>query len=327
MHFQRREFLKIGAAAGLTELLGPRLYAEVVESISDSKDTIPKRPLGKTGVELSVVGVGGFAVVRESQEDSDRLCAEAIGRGVNYFDVAPSYGKEQEAEKRLGVSLAPYRDKVFIACKTQRRDKKGALAELEQSLRNLKTDHIDLYQMHAIRDVEKDVMAGVGADGCMEAFMEAKQKGMIRFMGFSSHSVEAASAAIKTGLFDTILHPTNFVCHYQGAFDQKPTELAKQHGMGRLALKAMARTRWAQGAERTYKNCWYEPLDDPLLAALGVRWTLGQGVTAAIPPADLALTRLAMNVASKVTELTADEETAMRILAQRLEPIFSYKGA
>jgi len=113
---------------------------------------LEKRRYGKTNVELSVVGFGGIVVMNESQKSANRLVAEAVERGINYFDVAPSYGN---AEERLGPALKPYRDSVFLACKTLKRTKKEALEELHQSLKRLHIDHFGLYQLHGVATLEE----------------------------------------------------------------------------------------------------------------------------------------------------------------------------
>ena len=316
--------MKMGASAGLAALLGPRLWAQLNESMGDSRNPLPKRPLGKTGERLSVIGMGGIVVMGGTQQDANNRVAEAIDRGVNYFDVAPSYGKG-EAEEKLGPALKPYRHKVFLACKTNKRDKEGAGAELETSLRRLQTDHFDLYQLHGLADLTEDAERALGPGGAVEAFLEARQKGQVRFLGFSAHSIEAAMRAMESAQFDTILFPVNFVCHYQSGFERKPLEEAGKRGMGRLAIKAMAGTRRAEGSTRetrSFPKCWYEPLSDPAEAALALRWTLSRGVTAAIPPGDENLFRVALNVASVDKPLEPEEEKALKELAAALAPIF-----
>ena len=120
-----------------------------------------QRALGKSGAKLSVVGFGGILCTDTTPEESAKIVAEAIDLGVTYFDVAPSYGN---AEERLGPALKPYRDKVFLACKTGHRDKAGAAAQLHESLGRLKTDHVDLYQMHALTS-DEDIAKAFGPDG------------------------------------------------------------------------------------------------------------------------------------------------------------------
>jgi len=322
---KRREFLTAGTGAGLAGLLGPRLWAQLQADMAGGPlEPLPRRPLGRTGELLSVVGLGGIAVMGGSQEEADRTVAEALDRGLNYVDVAPSYG-DGEAEQKLGPALKGRRDRVFLACKTTARDREGAARELRTSLARLGTDHFDLYQMHALQDVQRDVAVALGPGGALEAFQEARTQGLVRFLGFSAHSAEAALKAIGSGAFDTLLYPVNVVCHHQGQFDQEVLTQARAKGMGILALKAMARTPWpADGkpGERAYPKCWYEPISDPAEAALALRWTLGQGVTAAVPPGDVRLFRIAMNVAAKDRPLAPEEEQALAQWAAQRLPIF-----
>src|SRR5687768_17035297 len=133
---------------------------------------IPKR-LFQEDVELSIIGLGGFVVVGHEQSAADNIVAEAVEKGVNYFDVAPTYC-DGEAEIKLGEALRPYRDEVFLACKTHRRDAAAAQADLEQSLRRLQTDRFDLYQLHAVTtlaEVEQIFAPG----GAIETFERARE--------------------------------------------------------------------------------------------------------------------------------------------------------
>ena len=280
-----------------------------------------RRTLGRTGQELSIVGLGGVVFVGLTQSQSDKIVAEAVSRGVNYFDVAPSYGNEQETETRLGPALKPYRDKAFLACKTGQRTKAGAAAELHRSLRHLQTDHVDLYQLHAITTVE-EVETAFGPDGAMETFVEAQQAGLVRHIGFSAHSVEAALLAMEKFDFASALFPINFVTYYQGDFGPQIIARAQEKGVARLALKSMARTNWAEGAERPYPHCWYQPLSDAHMAELALRFTLSLPVTAAVPPGDPRLFRLAMDLAENFRPIAPEEITELRAYAQPLQPIF-----
>lgn len=280
-----------------------------------------RRVLGRTGQELSIIGLGGVALVDMEQTEADRIVAEAIDRGVNYFDVAPSYGRDQETEKRLGPALAGKRESVFLACKTGRRDKAGAAEELRRSLFHLQTDYVDLYQLHAIT-TEEDVETAFGTDGAMEAILEAQQAGLIRHIGFSAHSVEAAFLALDKYDFVSALFPINFVTFQNGNFGPQIIARAKAKGTARLALKAMARTNWKEGATRTFPHTWYEPLSDPHLAELGLRFTLSEDITAAVPPGDPRLFRLALDLAEKFKPLTDAERQELRDYAHDLTPIF-----
>lgn len=277
-----------------------------------------RRPLGKTGENLSVVGFGGIVVTGVDQTEANRYVAEAIDRGINYFDVAPSYG---DAEERLGPALKPYRSQVFLACKTGKRTKKEADEELRNSLKRLRTDHFDLYQFHAL-STKEEMEQVFGPGGALEAFLEAKDQGLIRYIGFSSHSVETALALLDRFPFDSILFPINYVLYYKAGFGPQVVEKAVQKGVGRLALKAMAKTHWAEGEERNYPKCWYHPITDPQEARMALRFTLSQPITAAIPPGDIRLFRLAMEVAENFTPITQEEVQELKAMAQNLKPIF-----
>jgi predicted aldo/keto reductase-like oxidoreductase len=317
----RRRFLECGAAglAGAAGLFRVRLRGETA---AGGLGPLPRRELGRTGERLSVVGLGGMALAREPQADVDALVREAFEAGVNYFDVAPSYGN---AEDVLGPALEPFRRNVFLACKTLARDAAGAAAELETSLRKLRTDHVDLYQFHALKE-SGDVDKILGPGGAMETFARAKREGKIRFIGFSAHDQATALLAMDRFAFDTVLFPVNYVCWHAGGFGPAAVDKAREKGLGILALKALARTSWKPGETRTgCIKCWYEPILDPAEQALSLRFTLSRPVTAAVPPGDPTLFRRAVALAGKFSPLTMNEEAELKRRAEGLAPIFSAK--
>lgn len=285
----------------------------------------PRRTLGATGEALSVIGFGGILVMNETEAHAADLVAEAVDGGINYFDVAPSYGN---AEERLGPALGPWRGGVFLACKTERRDAAGAREHLEQSLRNLRTDHFDLYQLHALGDPEKDVEAVFAPGGAMETLVRARDEGLVRFLGFSAHSPAAACRAMERFAFDTILYPVNLACHFHGGFDTEPLEEARKRGMGILALKALARGAWDAPnvlvRREDYPKCWYEPFTRPEEALCGLRFTLGRpGVTSALPPGDERLWRLALDLLPQVSAHPEAAAPPGANTAAPLKPIFA----
>jgi len=281
---------------------------------------LPRRKLGKTGARLSIIGLGGIVVVGHEQAEADRIVREAFDRGVNYFDVAPSYG-DGEAEEKLGHALVGLRDKVFLACKTGRRDRSGAKEELHRSLQRLRTDHFDLYQLHGLASVQ-EVDQALGKGGAIEAFEEAKRQGIVRHIGFSAHSVDAALAAMERHQFDTILFPINYVCYAEGNFGPQVLKAARERGMGCLALKALAYRPWPEGAPREYPKCWYQPQSDPTMAARALRFTLSEPITAAVPPGDVRLFRLALDIASNFKPLSRKEREELLASAHGITPIF-----
>ena len=239
-----------------------------------------KRKLGKTNENLSVIGFGGIVVMNVSQENANDYVAEAVDKGINYFDVAPTYGNAQE---RLGPALKPYRNSSFLACKTAERDANSAEKELHNSLKLLQTDHIDLYQFHSastVEDVEKIFAPG----GAMETFVKAKEAGLVRYLGFSSHSETAALMMLKKFDFDTILFPISLVCWPNNNFGAKIIQKACERNMGILALKSMSKRPWNENEKHKWGKCWYKPIDEKCEAKEALRFTLSKPVTAAIPP-------------------------------------------
>jgi predicted aldo/keto reductase-like oxidoreductase len=213
---------------------------------------------------------------------------------------------------------------VFLACKTTERSREGSQRELDNSLRTLRTDHLDLYQLHAVNtkdDVEKIFAPG----GALETFVAARKAGKVRWLGFSAHSVEGALALIGRFDFDTILFPTSFGTWHAGNFGPQVLEAARAKGMGILALKAMARGPWPKDAKRDqYPKCWYEPLASPEDAMMGLRFTLSHPVTAAIPPGDETLFKQALDLAMRFTPLGEDEARAIKQKALAGAPLFKF---
>lgn len=270
-------------------------------------------------VELSILGLGGMMLVDLDRKTADRIVARSFEDGINYFDVAPFYG-DGEAEKSMGIALTPYRNRVFLACKTLERSAAGALAELDESLRRLRTDFIDLYQFHAVTD-ESEVEEIFAPGGACEAFLLARQKGKIRYIGFSAHTVQAALAMLDKFPFDSILFPINFVCCERGNFGPQVLARAKELGVARLAIKAMAHGPWRKNDRRVYPNCWYRPIDDRDLARQALRFTLSQDVTAAIPPGDIRLFRMALEMGDDLPPLSAQEQQALAASTRGLRPL------
>lgn len=313
---ERREFLMQAALTAATVASASQIHA----SGKTASNPIPRRTLGKTGEKLSIIGFGGIVVMDEETGAASNIVAEAVDRGINYFDVAPSYGNAQE---RLGPALAPYRKNCFLACKTEGREKDSSRKQLEESLRLLKTDHVDLYQFHALTKMS-ELETVLGPGGAMETMEAAKKEGKIRYIGFSVHSVETALAALDRYNFDTVLFPVNWVLFSQANFGPQILKRAQEKNMGILALKGMAKTTWSaeQKKDHPEPKCWYQPAAFPDEASLGLRWTLGHPITAAIPPGDERYFRLAMDVAQNYKPLEPHEEQALLSGGHGVEPIF-----
>lgn len=278
-----------------------------------------KRRYGKTDEMLSMVGFGGILVSEEEPSEAARLVRKAIDRGINYFDVAPTYGN---AEERLGPALEPFRSSVFLACKTTQRKAVEAEKELHNSLKLLKTDHFDLYQLHSVTTSD-DVEQIFGPGGAIETFVKARERGLVRYLGFSAHSEEAASALMDRFEFDSILFPVNWVNWYQGEFGPKTLEKAQANGLAILALKTMAKRKWQEGEEREWSKTWYRPVESYEEAKLAVRFTFSLPVTAGPCPGHEQLFDWMCDAAEEFKPLGEDEWAPIGPRGEELAPIFS----
>ncbi len=323
---ERRDFLKsMTAAAGLS-LFDPTYLAAKERFVAgdSAKGPLERRRYGRTDDHLSIIGLGGILVMNTTPKEASECVAKAVERGVNYFDVAPSYGNAQDC---LGPALKPHRQKVFVACKTLKRDAAGAREELEASLKTLQTDHFDLYQLHALTKVE-EVEQVFGHGGAMETFLKAKKDGKIRHIGFSAHDEKAALAAQVRFDFDSILFPLGFPTWIKGEFGPAVHRKAKDAGRGILALKAMAHQKWPESIKperRRWNKAWYEPFDNIDKVALGLRFTLNLPVTAMLTPGHWELFKMALDLAQAgaLTPLNDNERKLAQEIASKSDPIFS----
>ncbi len=318
----RRYFLKGAAATSLLGVFPGRLAGLTRENAKPAQ--LEKRGLGQTGAMLSVIGFGGIVVRDATPEQATERVRTAIDRGVNYFDVAPAYGN---AEEMLGPALAPFRKDVFLACKTKERSRAAALADLDRSLARLQTGHFDLYQLHAVKtaaDLEQILAPG----GALEAMAAARRSGRARFLGFSAHSVEAAQTLMDRFDFDTILFPVSYRSWEAGNFGPQVLEMAQKKKMGILALKALVKGPRPRGSGHDPRpKVWYEPFDDPAEAKLALRFTLAHPVTAAIPPGDENLFRMALDLALDLEPLSEAEALTLKRAALAGEPLFKRTSA
>ena len=322
---KRRTFLKsasgIAAGVAIGSLSGcERTFAKQ----SDMVAGLPRRILGRTGEKVSVVGFPGLALSHYNQERCNEGLLNAFKRGVNYYDVAPAYGKDGECEIKMGIGLEAVnidRKNIFLACKTKMRDKEGARFELERSLKRLKTDHFDLYQMHHIRTPE-EVKKALGPGGAIETFLEAKKEGKVRYFGFSAHTTRGALDIMNGFRFDTAMFPINFVEFFKFDFGKAVLELASKQGVGVLAIKPLSKGPWPRGVERT-RNWWYRSTETQNETNLVMRFTLSQkNVVAGIPPSFLDLLDLAIEAGRSYRPIEKDETMKLQEMAKDCNSLF-----
>jgi uncharacterized protein len=190
-------------------------------------------PLGKTGLTISEVGFGGIPIIRLDEDTAVAVLRRAYESGITLYDTANAY---RDSEKKIGRALGDVRDKVVITTKTMRRDAPGVIEQLDNSLRMMKTDYLDIYQLHQVAQ-QTDWDAVTGPGGAMEAVIKAKEQGKIRFIGVTSHNAAMAVKLVKTGMFSTIQFPFNFI---EDAAKDELHVAARERGMGILAMKPFA---------------------------------------------------------------------------------------
>jgi aryl-alcohol dehydrogenase-like predicted oxidoreductase len=276
-----------------------------------------QRFLGKTGLSVGVFGFGGLAVRDMPIREAARVVANAVERGVNFFDVAPIYGNAQQI---LGSALKDCRDKVILSCKSNKRTKDGLLKDLQESLRVLHTDYIDIYQLHAVQEHEAQKI--FGKDGAMEALESARKKGIIRYTGFSSHYDDAAVKLIRGNTFDTMLFPVNWASWLKNRVGQAALEEAAKQNLGCIAVKSLA-DRAKENDLDGYPRCWYKPIvNDPEFADLALRFTLSKAVHTTLSPSDVRLLEMGLaileNRGGVALPLT---ETELEVLKRRAEDV------
>lgn len=312
---KRRSFLAgMGGAVAAPAVLAARS--------PDGSNGLPQRVLGRTGAKVSIVTFPGLALMHCEQEECTAGLHRAFDRGVNYFDVAPAYGKDGICEIRMGAGLVGLdRDKYFLSCKTKMRDKEGARTELERSLERLKTDHFDLYQLHCLKRPE-EVNEALGPGGAMETILAAKEEGKIKHIGFSAHTTKAAVAALTAFPFDTVMFPINFVEHHTIGFGKAVLRLAAERGAAVIAIKPVSRGLWPKDIQRT-RRWWYRPVEDPREIGLAMRFTLGQeGVVTGIPVSFLDILDKVVEASQEDRPNSEAEAEELRRLAATCESVF-----
>jgi aryl-alcohol dehydrogenase-like predicted oxidoreductase len=201
---------------------------------------IPKRVLGRTGQEVTILGLGGEGVLRTSGRNHEayRLVNRALDLGITYCESARAYSG---SEAYYGQALRERRKDIFLTSKSHARDRAGALAHLHETLTNMRTDHLDLWQVHDVRE-EEEVGEIFGPGGAMEAFVQAKQEGKIRFIGVTGHHAPAIiRSCMERFDFDTVLMPVNPAELGGNGFISEVLPLAQERGMGIVGMKVYFR--------------------------------------------------------------------------------------
>jgi len=279
---------------------------------------VEKRRLGKTEHMSSILIFGSFALFRVTQKVADAAIENALANGINHIDVSPLYG---DAEKHLGSWFKRHgKNGFFLACKTAERRKEGAWESLKRSLDTLKVAKFDLFQFHGVDDVKTlDTILGPG--GALEAVLEAKQQGLLDFIGITGHVPPNHNIALQRFDFDTVLFPLNRIhaVHPTDWNDYQPLlKTAREKDVGVMAIKSVAKGTWA-GHHRY--NTWYEPFDDASEVEKSLWFTLSQDITAAVLPGELKLWPMMIDAAQRFKPLSKREQQDYMKQAAQYQPL------
>ena len=250
------------------------------------------RKYGPKKINLSVIGLGGIVVKDTNPFEAEEIIEHAHNNGVNYFDVAPGYGNAQEL---MGPEIEGIRSDIFLACKTNKRDKENSKIELEDSLKKLRTNYFDLYQLHGMK-TDEDFNNVSSKDGALETLFEAKEQGIVKHVGFSCHSVSVADKLIDNYDFDSILFPVNWALMLKHNFGVELLKKCEERDISVLALKCMANELWSDNNRGDFKKCWYKPLTDKKLIKLAIKFTLSKNVISFLPPGNTNLFKTALEI-------------------------------
>ena len=281
------------------------------------------RRLGRTGHMSTIIIFGSAAFAKLDQGAADAAMVRVLESGVNHIDVAPSYG---DAELRLGPWLEKHRHRFFLGCKTQLRGRDEAWQQLHDSLRRLRVEALDLYQLHAVTTME-ELDRCLAPGGSMEALLQARDKGLTRFLGLTTHGLQAPAVglgALERFDFDSILFTLNAHMWADEDYRRDATALLKmtaERDVGTMVIKAWARGPWGDRPPRYHT--WYEPLEDALEIEAGLRFALSQPVTGAISAGDARLLPMILDAASRYQPMDAAEQNALMRTAAHYEPLFT----
>lgn len=245
---ERRSFIQAGLASAGTVLVSSVLHCQTASAAvppqmtDNGADQIPRRPLGKTVEQVSIIGLGGYHLgTVQSRELAVRLVQEAVDAGVNFFDNAWEYN-DHRSEEWMGFGLQGRRDKVFLMSKvcTHGRDKNVAMEQLEESLKRLGTDHLDLWQIHEVI-YENDPDLHFAKGGVVEALEEAKKQGKVRFVGFTGHKSPAIHLKMLAHdyPFDAVQMPLNCFDATYRSFEQQVLPELQRRGIAALGMKSL----------------------------------------------------------------------------------------
>jgi aryl-alcohol dehydrogenase-like predicted oxidoreductase len=280
------------------------------------------RRFGRTEHLSTVAIFGGAAFWEISQEQADRVMELVINSGVNHIDVAPSYG---QAEQRIGPWMRRERGRFFLGCKTMERTREGAWSELRQSLKLLESESFDLYQLHAVTSFkELDEVTAPG--GALEALVEARQAGLIKYIGITGHGVNAPAIyleALQRFDFDSVTFPLNFVQAGNPEYYRQTEDLIRKcrlKDVGLMVIKSIAQAPW--GEKEHTATTWYEPFSEMDQIQSAVNFVLSHDVTGICTAGDIHLLPLVLKACENYIPLSQEERSTLIEFGRSYQPLF-----
>jgi aryl-alcohol dehydrogenase-like predicted oxidoreductase len=283
---------------------------------------IEKRTFGRTGHMSTATIFGGAALIRATQEDAEQALELLLKYGVNHIDTAPRYG---DSEILIGPWMARHRKDFFLATKTNKRTYGEAREEIHRSLDRLKVDRVDLIQLHGLQHPDEwDTAMGPG--GALEAAVEARQKGLVRFIGVTGHGWMIAAMhkrALKRFDFDSVLMPYNYYMHsnerYRKEFEEV-VRICKEKNAAVQTIKSLARGPWAITPQN--RNTWYQPLEDQADIDKAVHWVLGRPDIFLNTVGDVGLLPKVLDAATRFSKRPAAEEMDEMMKKNKVSSLF-----
>jgi aryl-alcohol dehydrogenase-like predicted oxidoreductase len=277
---------------------------------------------GRTGHESTRAVFGGAALGKVTQEEADQTLEVLLRYGINHLDVAAAYG---DAELRLAPWLKRYRDRFFLATKTGRRTYDEAKREIHLSLERLGVERFDLIQLHSLADpIEWDL--ALSPKGALEACIEAREQGLVRFIGVTGHGSQIAATHLRSLErfdFDSVLLPYSYIMmqdpHYADAFE-RVASICRERNVAMLTIKSIARGPW-WGRERT-RATWYEPFTDQDDIDKAVHWVLARPNIFFATVGDIHLLPKVLDAASRFTTKPSDESMQEQRARLEMRPLF-----
>jgi aryl-alcohol dehydrogenase-like predicted oxidoreductase len=284
---------------------------------------IARAPFGRTGHESSRAIFGAAALARATQDEADRALELLLAHGVNHIDTAASYG---DSELRVGPWLRDNRDSFFLATKTGKRDYRGAREEIRRSLDRLGVAAVDLLQLHNLVDVIEWEFA-LREDGALQAAVEAREEGLVRFIGVTGHGLSVAAMHLRSlerFPFDSVLLPYSFRQLQDARYAEEFETLARtctERGVALQTIKSIALAPW-EGRPQTAAT-WYEPLTEPADIGLAVHWVLGRVGVFLNTVGDLQLLPHVLAAAERAGARPDDETMQALVDRRSVTPLFA----